>query len=133
MKAQTGSNAQKRLKILGDDEIAALYSRPHFTPEERIEYFSLSPTEKAAMIQLHSIKSRFYYILQLGYFKARQLFFVFSLHEVAEDASYIQAHYFPDFRRTDLAITKVPRLKQQQLILALCDYRFYGRNAKPLR
>jgi len=34
----------KRLKILGDDEIEAIYGIPHFTHEERIEYFSLSPS-----------------------------------------------------------------------------------------
>jgi hypothetical protein len=29
---------QKRLRILGEEEIAALYDRPHFTPDERAEY-----------------------------------------------------------------------------------------------
>ena len=66
------NTTQKRLRILGDDEIEAVYRRPRFTHEERLEYFSLSPTEKAALEQLHSIKSRIYFILQLGYFKARQ-------------------------------------------------------------
>ncbi len=37
---------QKRLRILGDDEIEALYGQPRFTHEERIQYFSLSQTEK---------------------------------------------------------------------------------------
>jgi hypothetical protein len=77
---------KKRLRILGDDEIEAIYGRPRFTQEERIEYFSLSPTEKAALEQLHSIKSRIYFILQLGYFKARHLFVAFSIREVFEDA-----------------------------------------------
>ncbi len=29
---------QKRLKILGDDEIESLYGLPHFTPEERLQF-----------------------------------------------------------------------------------------------
>jgi hypothetical protein len=29
-----------RLKILGDDEIEALYGRPHFADDERLEYFA---------------------------------------------------------------------------------------------
>jgi hypothetical protein len=37
---QTADMTQKRLKILGDDEIKALYQRPHFTPEDRREYFA---------------------------------------------------------------------------------------------
>jgi hypothetical protein len=40
---QPETNAtQKRMKILGDDEIEALYGRPHFTPAEQRQYFSLS-------------------------------------------------------------------------------------------
>jgi hypothetical protein len=113
----------KRLKILGDDEIEALYGQPRFTPEERIHYFSLSPTEKAGLEQFHTPKSRLYYILQLGYFKARHLFFVFSLSEVEADARYIQACYFPDFQLTDLEITKVTRLRQRRLVLELHNYR----------
>ena len=103
---QGTNTTHKRLKILGDDEIEALYGRPRFTPEERVHYFSLSPREKAALEQFHTIKSRLYYILQLGYFKARHLFFVFSLPEVEEDARYIQARYFPDFHLADFEITK---------------------------
>jgi hypothetical protein len=121
---QTNNTMPKRLRILGDDEIQALYGRPHFTDDERLEYFALSPTEKAALEQLHSIKSRIYFILQLGYFKSHHLFFVFDLPEVEPDARYVQAQYFPDFQLGDLDITKVTRLRQQGLILELFDYRF---------
>lgn len=113
---------QKRLKILGDDEIEAIYGIPRFTNEERIEYFSLSPSEKAILEQLHSVKSQIYFIIQLGYFKASHLFFIFSIREVYEDARYIQQQYFPDFQFTEFKITKATRLKQQRLILILCNY-----------
>ena len=114
---------QERLRILGDDEIEALYGRPRFTHEERMEYFALSPMEKAALEQLHSIKSQVCFILQLGYFKACHLFFTFTLQEVKEDAKYIQEHYFPDVQIVDVTIAKVTRLKQQRLIRALFNYR----------
>jgi len=76
------------------------------------------------MEQLHSIKSRIYYLLQLGYFKACHLFFRFSLVEVNEDVKYITEKYFPNFQLTDFEITNVTRLKQRRLILELCNYRF---------
>ena len=117
---------KKRLRILSDDEIEAIYGRPRFTQEERIEYFSLSPTEKAALERLHSIKSRIYFILQLGYFKARHLFVAFSIREVFEDARYIQEQYFPDFLLSEFRITNVTRLNQQNMILSLCKYRSCG-------
>jgi len=123
MKDKAKDTTQRRLRILGDDEIKAIYGTPHFTPEERTEYFSLSPVELAGFEQLHSIKSRIYYILQLGYFKARRMFFVFDLSQVSDDVEYIRQQYFPDFQIDNLSITKVTRLKQQSYILELCNYR----------
>jgi hypothetical protein len=65
MAEQAPNTTQKRLRILGDDEIEALYGKPHFTDDERLEYFALSPMEQATLEQLHSIKSRIYFILPL--------------------------------------------------------------------
>lgn len=66
---------------------------------------------------------KIYFILQLGYFKARRMFFVFGPQEAEEDGRYIQEQYFPGFLLTGLEISKPTRLKQQQLILELCNYR----------
>ena len=70
---------QKRLRILGDDEIEAIYGRPRFTPEERLQYFALSQSEKDLLQEFRSVHSQAYFILQLGYFKAKRLFFTFEL------------------------------------------------------
>ena len=43
------TTTQKRLSILGKDEIEAIYGRPCFTPEERIQYLALSQPEKALL------------------------------------------------------------------------------------
>jgi hypothetical protein len=95
MNVQAIDTTQKRLRILGDDEIAALYSRPCFTHDERTQYFSLSQPEKEVLQDLRSVTSQAYFVLQLGYFKARQLFFTFDLDEVAEDLQYVLEHHFP--------------------------------------
>ena len=75
----------KRLKILETDEIEAVYGLPVFDEEDRTFYFLLSSPEKALLSQLHGFKSYLYYILQLGYFKARQQFFVLNLEQVSTD------------------------------------------------
>jgi len=123
---QSNQAETKRLKILEADEIEAVYGLPVFDNEDRAFYFSLSPPEKAILSQLHGMKSSIYYILQLGYFKARQQFFVFNLRQVAADAQYVRCLYFPDDALIDLDITKVTRLKQQSLILELLQYRVCG-------
>ncbi len=114
---------EKRLKILSNEEISNLYGRPNFDAEEKIEYFALSPQEKLIVESLNSKKSRTYFILQLGYFRAKQQFYIFNLEDVEIDAQHVRRRYFPDFVLEDLNLTKVTRLKQQQSILKLCNYR----------
>lgn len=123
MAEQTVPPPPRRLHILGEDEIETLYGLPHFTPEEQLEYFALSSREKAAIEQLHSIKSRIYGILQLGYFKARHLFFSFSFQAVTANVKHIQERYFPKSELTQFRVAKGTRLKQQRIILELCNYR----------
>jgi len=116
----------KRLKILDADEIEAVFGLPIFADDDRAFYFSLLPPEKALLSQLHGHKSYIYYILQLGYFKARQQFFVFDQEQVAADANYVQRIYFPGHTLRDFAISKGTRLKQQRLIMELLNYRSCG-------
>lgn len=123
MPVQTLPTSSRRIRILGEEEIDALYGFPHFTEDERREYFSLTPPEKAALEQFHSIKSRIAFLLQLGYFKSHHLFFVFTLADVVEDVRYIQDQYFPHVSLTNLDIAKMTRQKQQEVILDLFRYR----------
>ena len=117
---------EKRLRILSDEEIEALYGRPRFTEEDRERYFSLAPQEKPALEQFHSIKSRICFLLQLGYFKACHLFFSFDLRESREDVEHLRKKYFPDLHQEDLHVAKGTRLRQQRLILELFGYRICG-------
>jgi TnpA family transposase len=122
---------QKRLGILGDDELDAIYGRPHFTHEERQNYFSLSLPEKELLCTLRSVKSQAYFVLQLGYFKAKQLFFTFDLHEVWEDLQYVLTQHFNDNVITDFSqIDKTTRLKQQRMVLDLTNYRICDTNER---
>jgi hypothetical protein len=127
MTEQVATATQKRLRILSDDEIEALYGRPHFTPEEQLQYFTLSPPETELLQALCSVHSRAYFILQLGYFKAKRLFFSFDFREVKDDLQSIVAHYFPHTPIEDLStINKRTNLRQRRLILDLCGYQICG-------
>ena len=130
MSEQSAIATSKRLQILGDDEIETLYGLPHFTPEEQAEYFALSPQDIAVIKPLHGLKSQIYAILQLGYFRARHRFFIFSFSTVSTDVQYIQAQYFPSFELTDYEPAKNTRVKHQQIILALCNYQYCDDTAR---
>lgn len=123
MDIEKNTTNQKRLRILNEDEIQTIYSIPNFTYEDRCQYFSLTQPEKELLETFRSVKSKAYFILQLGYFKATCLFFTFNLHEVAEDFRHILKKHFNGCKITDLSsIGKVTKLKQQHFILELFNY-----------
>jgi hypothetical protein len=94
---RTPGYRNRRLKILGQDEIDEIYGLPRFSDEERELYFALTLSEEAALIEeLHSTKSKTTFILQLGYFKARRMFFIFTAKDVTADLNYVTNLYFPD-------------------------------------
>ncbi|MDQ3397834.1 MAG: DUF4158 domain-containing protein, partial [Deinococcota bacterium] len=113
----------RRLYILDEAEVATLFELPSFDDEQRAIYFSLSAQEELLLYGLHSVKSRCHFILQLGYFKHSYQFFTFSSDEVQTDLYYVQERYFPHESLADVEVTKVTRLKQQQLILDLFSFR----------
>jgi hypothetical protein len=113
----------KRLTILSAKEIQTLYGLAKFTDEERDVYFALDPLEKQQLDQFRSITASAYFILQLGYFKAKKQFFIFGLQEVSDDVVYILHRYFPDVAKLPaVTISKPTRLAQQAHILQLFDY-----------
>jgi TnpA family transposase len=120
------STTSKRLTILTADEIDALYDRPIFTYEERLEYFELTPPEQVFLSQLSTPIIQIYFILQLGYFKARHRFFRFTLEEVKADLHYIQTRYFVDLLIEPTLVPSTTHERQQDIILNLTGYRRCG-------
>jgi hypothetical protein len=127
MDVEQNNSEEKRLKILGEDEIEDIYGRPRFTQEERYNYFSLSQPEIELLQILRSVKSKIYFVLQLGYFKVKHLFFIFEPREVLEDFKYILNLHFEGSNEPNILdmipLTKITRLKHQKLILQLFNYR----------
>ena len=78
----------KRIYLLSEAEIEELYARPIFAQKEQELYFELNQAELNKLDQLSSLKTRLYFILQLGYFKAKHQFFTFNLEEVKGDAEW---------------------------------------------
>lgn len=127
MNMENNTTNLKRLRILSEDEIKIIYDRPSYSYEDCCFYFSLSQPEKELLNTLRSVKSKAHFVLQLGYFMAKQLFFTFDLHEVEEDLQYILKELFNNSKIDDLSsIDKSTRLKQQQLILKLFNYHSCG-------
>ena len=113
-----------RLVILTNQEIDELYAVPRFTHEERELYFDFSPTEWEAVKSVRTTAAAAQLALQMGYFKARQQFFLYTLEEVKDDLRYILRRHFPGRYGASLTMTfRHTRLQQQRLLLKLFDYR----------
>jgi TnpA family transposase len=116
--------ASKRLRILEPGEIDALYARPTFTPDERSLSFTLTAPERAALSNFRSLPSQLAFILQLGYFKAKRLFFPIVFTDVADDVAAVLTRHFPQSLLGDWPpLSKPTILKHRAAILDLFQYR----------
>ena len=119
-----GTTPPKRLHILNDEEIEALYGRPCLAGDEQSEVFPLTQPEKDLLASFPQVPLQVYFLLQLGYFKAKQLFFTFTFDDVVEDVTYLLERYFPETPLPELRmLNKRTILKQRQRILKLFGYR----------
>ena len=121
----------KRLSILSKDEIEKLFGLPKFTQEDRLIYFSLNQAEKEVAYSHRSLRTRVNFVLQLGYFKAKNMFFVFDFHMVKEDAQHILIQYFPeDNEILEDDVPKRTRISIQKRILDLLGCRLCNQSIK---
>jgi len=116
--------APRRLRILDVEEIEALYGRLRFTDDERAAYFALTPPEQGLVQVLRTLSTQVAFILQLGYFKAKQRFFSFTFDEVADEVQYILAQSLSVHGRVTLEPPHRRTLvTQHQIILDRFGYR----------
>lgn len=120
----TDRDPGKRLGILTKSEFQELYGLPHFSSDERAKYFSVDSTEKRELKNLRTTQARLYFILQMGYFKAKKMFFPFESQEMEDDIRFIAQKYLPQEEDYDkLEMPRSTRMVLQEHILRLCNYR----------
>lgn len=124
-------NNMKRLYLLSAAEVEHLYARPEFNADEREIYFALNSIEQEALAEYSNTKTRLFFILQLGYFKAKSQFFTFTLEEVRDDVNYILSQLF---NKKDLSLSgQISReyiSLQKQTILKFFDYNDWSEEIK---
>ena len=117
----------KNLSILSEAEKFALYGFPDFNSKQRREYFSFSKNEMLIIKRSYLTHINIYCALQIGYFKAKNMFFQFSLEHIPqEDVSFVLNHYFPDTKITKNIITKHEYYTQRQEITNLFGYQLWS-------
>lgn len=116
-------SSANRLSILSHKEIQSIYGLPIFSYEERVKFFSLNSLEKKELADCRLFRAKIHFILQLGYFKAKKMFFNISINIAKEDVLFILQIHFPGVYNIEgRKLSKKPRLKQQKRILRLLNF-----------
>ena len=120
----------KHIDLLSKTEIDDLYARPVFNDDERAIYFKLNERETLAAEQYGNLRTRLYFILQTGYFKAKQQFYSFFIEDVIDDAIYVNKLYFNSKEILSGKITREYLKSQKDSILKLYSYLLFSDNIK---
>src|SRR6266481_9634721 len=81
----------ERLNVLSEAEQFALYGLPDFDESQRMDYFVFSEQELSLALNRPTVHAQLHCTLQIGYFKAKQAFFLFSWEQTQEDASFLRS------------------------------------------
>ena len=119
-----------RLQILSPEEYEALWGLPRFTPAERDIFFSVTARERDAMDKLRTTRTKLHFLLQLGYFRARQCVFRFDLADVRDDVSYLRQRYLENRPVPNIEVSDHTRKHHIDLILQLFGYSLCGREER---
>lgn len=104
---------EKRIHILSPNEVSELYERPVFNQADREDYFSLDTHMHKIVEGLEKLETRLYFILLVGYFRAKPVIPKFTLDDVAGDAEYIRKTHFPDEK---MALGQLPKSTRSKLV-----------------
>ncbi len=120
------------IQLLTDSEIQDIYSIPTFNLTDRQYYFSLNEKEKQCFEKYKTIKSKVYFILLLGYFKASKQLHKFTFDTVGQDYHYIIQNHFPQYSDKPLSgqVWKENYRQQKADVLHLTDHQEWSEQFK---
>ena len=122
----TRANHSKRITVLSAAEKHALYGLPDFDDFQRADYFAMTEAEHTLAFQRKNALEQIYCLLQIGYFKAKQLFFRFSLQDVSqEDIRFMMERYFPGVTLKPQPLIMKEYYLQRNEIATLFQYRLW--------
>ena len=127
-------NPSKRLTILSDAEKDALYGLPDFDDFQRVAFFAMTDAERSLAMRRRGLEEQIYCLLQIGYFKAKQAFFQFSLNEAPpDDVAFLMQRYFPGKEQAlgDKPLSKRQYYAQRDDIADLFGYRLFSDDDLP--
>jgi len=121
-----------QLTILSEAEQAALYELPDFDDEQRLNYLNFTFEEEALARSRSNLSVKVYCAIQIGYFKAKHMFFRFDWEEVQEDIDFVMQQYFPGESFDQALITKHQHYDQCLAIASHFGYQQWSKEFESL-
>lgn len=122
-----------RLAVLTEEEKFALYGLPDFNEFQQHEYLILTSNEQEIVFSRSNLSAQLYCALQIGYFKAKQMFFDFAWsHIPQEDIDFLIKYYFVNKQFPLVPITKYEYYEQIKQISKFYGYKLWSKNSAEL-
>ena len=112
-----------RLQILSPEEYELLWGVPRFSQYDRDLFFSLTAREQHTLGRLRTLRTKAHFLLQLGYFRARQRFFRLEIDGIRDDIEYLSRRYLDNAIVADISVSDHTRKHHVAVILGLFRYR----------
>ncbi|MBN2689471.1 MAG: Tn3 family transposase, partial [Gammaproteobacteria bacterium] len=112
-----------RIKILSDGDLEDLYGLPVLNDEERKVLFEIEEADHTILDKISTIPAKINYLLQKGYFYAKQYFFNFTFQQIRNDTWFIINNYFPDEPFPKKQLSKHFHYANQKRILQQYNFR----------
>lgn len=105
-----------------------LYDVPQFNENDRDYFFTLNESELYELEQLRVIPNKAYFILLLGYFKAKPVTLTLTWGIVKNDLAYIYQKYFPNSKVPRKNVHKDAKSDMYKKVFSLTGFRRFSEN-----
>lgn len=123
----------KRLIVFSEVEKCAFYGLPNFDDEERRKYFTFSDEEIVVMMSGHRIHLNVFCAIQIGYFKAKKMFFQIEWGDIEmKDVNFILGTYFTKQKLVMHKMSKYDHHIQHKNIAKLYNYKLWSDKFIPI-
>ncbi|MBY0378058.1 MAG: DUF4158 domain-containing protein, partial [Gammaproteobacteria bacterium] len=124
--------SNKLLTLLPSAEQAALYDVPEFDDDQRLEYFSFTSKELVIVNSRPGLVDKVHCAVQIGYFKAKHLFFKLVWEEAQEDVDFILQQHFQGNSIKTIHVTDHEYYSQCDEIMSLFKYQRWSKGQSEL-
>lgn len=111
------TRSTERINLFSPTELEDFYGVPIFDDHQQTHYFALNKQDKKFIEQFSNTEDKVYWVLSLGYFRAKHSLIDFNHKQTIKDRRYIMDTYFPSENTPKNLPSNYRKLRIQNRIL----------------